>query len=1332
MKKIFYSLCLIYIATSAQAQTPVIKIVLNNPMKYFWCTISTKAENTAIQVDLGDGKMTNFTIGTSPKPINGWYTNDTIKIYGAGISTLNLNERNCIALDVKGAIDITELSCDHNQITTLDLSQNTLLSTLNCQENLLETLDLSHNTALINIDCNRNLLKSIVLSQNTALTALVCSNNFLNNLDVSHCTLLTKLDCSTNLLTSLDVSKNISLTYLACFANQLTTLDVSQNNALTAFSCSNNYLTSFIAPTNALIPYFSCNSNYLNFSTLPIKQSNWTYYTYSPQKDIKLPKRKYAIGEIIDLSDHLTSNGNTTIYTWKTVTGTTLTKDVDYTEDNGKFAFHNNQDKYIYCCMTNATFPNLTLTTEKLTIPSSTIAATLVTNYGIGNSFSFDIAASSDNKTIQVDWGDKVLTDYIIGSSISNVSGTLSGDTIKIYGLGITDLILQSKNLTLLDLTEATELRNLDCQSNNLNTLDLSKNGSLVSLKCQSNQLTTLNLSNNNALTSIQCQLNQIKSLTIPTNITLTDFQCQNNQLAFFSLPSKQDYWSNYIYSPQSLIKLAKNNYDGEFIDLSSQLYNSRTIYNWKTKGGTKLTSGVDYIQTSGKFIFIKNQNDSIFCEMTNTTFPNLILTTKAITVGVTPSITFTTTSPNGDFIAFSIGTTKDKTPILVDLGKNKYIIMNCSQNINILNETSNSNIVKIIGKGITSFSSGITLTSIDVAGANELTSLACSGRLTSLDVTKNPLLTKIDCNSSQLSNLDLSNNTALTELNCYYNQLTSLDLSKNTALTELNCFYNRLTTLDISKNTLLTELNCSNNQLTTLDVSKNTALTILYCHANKLKALDVSKNNALLALYCGNNQLTFSTLPLKQQLWSVYSYDVQGALTLPKRQYNIDEIIDLSSEQNINCHNTNYEWKTVRGKTLAKAVDYSEDNGKFTFLKTQSDYIFCQMSNEQFPGLTLYTDTIAITSTTPLITLSTNSYSGTVFSFTVGRTIHISKPIKVDWGNGIITDCTINYNKNKVEGILKGTTIKIYGIGVEYLSIASQNVFDINISETDLLRELDCHNNQLTSIDISEATSLGILDCSNNRLTSYNIKSNSLKSINCSSNQLVSLDISEATSLNSINCSSNKLSSLDISSNASINFLDCSYNEFTFNTLPNLNYSSQYYYSPQYYTLPKKVYEINEPIDLTSLYDSNGYNTTYTWKTDEILTQPVRYSYNNGLFKFQDACKNIYCVMNNASKPNLSIITRLINITQSTTSIVKNTLKVNIFPNPIRDILNVESEKSITKIEVYTITGVKIYEKQVGNSLNMAIPTANFPKGMLIVKIYGMDGVMEKKVLKD
>ncbi len=73
--------------------------------------------------------------------------------------------------------------------------------------------------------------------------------------------------------------------------------------------------------------------------------------------------------------------------------------------------------------------------------------------------------------------------------------------------------------------------------------------------------------------------------------------------------------------------------------------------------------------------------------------------------------------------------------------------------------------------------------------------------------------------------------------------------------------YNNNITSLNVSKCPALTILDCGGNNLTSLDISKNTALTWLYCSYNNLTSLDVSKNTALTRLNCGSNKLTSSAL---------------------------------------------------------------------------------------------------------------------------------------------------------------------------------------------------------------------------------------------------------------------------------------------------------------------------------------------------------------------------------------------------------------------------------------------------------------------------------------
>ena len=174
-------------------------------------------------------------------------------------------------------------------------------------------------------------------------------------------------------------------------------------------------------------------------------------------------------------------------------------------------------------------------------------------------------------------------------------------------------------------------------------------------------------------------------------------------------------------------------------------------------------------------------------------------------------------------------------------------------------------------------------LTSLRLSENTALTKLNCrDNRLTSLDLAQNTALIRLDCHNNRLTALNLTGNPMLTELVCSYNLLPTLDLSENTMLTDLWCESNRLTSIDLSQNKALSRLYCDNNRLTTLDLSANTALTGLSCHDNRLTALALSKNTKLVALGCCDNPLIRLNLSNLAKL---------GAISLDYDNYKIQVI---------------------------------------------------------------------------------------------------------------------------------------------------------------------------------------------------------------------------------------------------------------------------------------------------------------------------------------------------------------------------------------------------------------------------------------------------------
>jgi len=930
---------------------------------------------------------------------------------------------------------------------------------------------------------------------------------------------------------------------------------------------------------------------------------------------------------------------------------------------------------------------------------SQTPTISMTTTLSVGSQISFSIRGNSSSTPIQIDWGNGVKESFTIGDSDEAFGFSTKGSTIKIWGSGIEGFNIQSMELTTMEFYEAISLKTLFCKNNKIDTLDL--------IGCTD-------------LTLVECKQNLISNLTLPSTTTLTYVDCSDNNLTLATLPIKQATWTDYIYSPQKVYKLPKSVYEvSEEIDLSSQLNinGNTTNYTWKTKGGTTLVDGTDFSTNNGKFTFLKSNTDSVYCEMANAAFPTLTLSTIKLAIVPPLAISMTTTTSIGSSFSFKISANTDNTPIMIDWGNGTLTNFTIGISASNISGTQSGSIIKIYGVNIlTLYFNSVEIETLDVSKCSTLSDLCCqycfsltsinlsstitrlwlvANKLTNIDVSKNTMLKDLIISQSPISSIDLSNNTKLSSLwishtqitnvdltnfsllesfNCTYSKINTLDLSKNILLKDLSCKGIQIKNLDLSANTALTWITCGENQLMALDVSKNTALTNLDCSDNQLTTLDVTKNTMLTYLNCSSNQLTFNSLPIKQPTWTTYNYSPQAALILSKNKYSINEEIDLSKEFTHGETNTVYIWKTAGGITLVKDIDYTEDNGKLTFIKAQGDKVFCQMTNTSLPLLTLTTENITVFPTIPTLTFSTTNSTTSTFSFSISTTFNNSL-IQLDWGNGTLNDYTISSSGSNISGLLTSSSIKVYGIGISNINLSSKN--------------------------------------------------------------LTTLDVSEAPYLKTLNCSSNKLNALDLSKNNSLTSVSCQSNNLDFTTLPLKQPTwSTYIYSPQSkVALQKKNYTLSETIDLSSQLTVNGNTTYYIWKTKGgiTLTTGTDYSISTGVTTFlKEQSDSVYCQMTNATFPGLTLTTTNVKITQFHTDVNDISLNAKLYPNPVKDLLNIECKENISKVEVYSITGMKLYEKLGENSLTMLVPTGNLPLGMLIVKVYCKSGIIEKKIIKE
>lgn len=122
----------------------------------------------------------------------------------------------------------------------------------------------------------------------------------------------------------------------------------------------------------------------------------------------------------------------------------------------------------------------------------------------------------------------------------------------------------------------------------------------------------------------------------------------------------------------------------------------------------------------------------------------------------------------------------------------------------------------------------GNPITVLDVTNSPELEILSfdqCDG-VTEIDVSKNPLLERLDTND-KIDKLDVTNNPKLQRLDCRGAGITELDLSNNKELSTLlieGC--GKLTNIDLSNNTALEELWCTGCTLPFMNLDAQTAVT--------------------------------------------------------------------------------------------------------------------------------------------------------------------------------------------------------------------------------------------------------------------------------------------------------------------------------------------------------------------------------------------------------------------------------------------------------------------------------------------------------------------------
>jgi len=834
--------------------------------------------------------------------------------------------------------------------------------------------------------------------------------------------------------------------------------------------------------------------------------------------------------------------------------------------------------------------------------------------------------ATAQSGSIQIDWGDGKIIDYLTSSTPVDVFGIPSG-TIRIY---------------------AKDISYLDCSRCSLVTLDLLIDESLGTLICSENNLT-------------------LETLPSPNY----DVYKYSSQAKITSLKDS--------YILDDVVDLSVHSY---IMDAGSKIFES--TFTWITTQGVELTDGLDYGNDGGYFYFFKEQKDSIYAMIKNPLFPDEVFITKTIFIGNAPQLSSITMASSAANLKFTLKSSAEIV-VNVDWGDGSLEEFTVLPTGTDFSGTPKGT-VSVYGDGITYLDcSSSNITSLDVSNCSSLTTLGCrNNELTNLNVSSNRALVTLICSINKLSTIDISANTDLRRFDCglnplnslhlYYNpslttlecsscELNDLDVSYNTSLQSLNCNSNNLSSLYVTNNPLLTSLQCHSNQLTSIDLSRNTEITTLVIGSNSLTKLDVSNLADLKSLSCSMNYLTIETLPEVNSVYTSYTYAQQRTMPMPQKVYAVDEAINLFSQYdkldvNEQWVSTEYLWLTESGDTLKENIDYSAPEGSFYFIRPIDDSVYCKMTNAALPGLVLQTENLWIGSDIPA-PLSISMHSSIDY---IRFDLAALSPtmVYIDWGDGIPYEYPVMDYQTPIDGSPVGT-IKIYGNGISVLKSPNCGLDYLNVSKSSDLFDIDCSFNSLTQFNISNNTSLEIVDCSNNQLADLDISQNkNMHELYCNDNSLTAIDLSNSNQLFFADCSNNKLKEINAGSLNQFATRIIKNNFLTIASLPVLVNDATVYYAPQYkMQLPQTEYYTGDIIDLSDqLYklDINQVEQTtqYSWWTvsGDSLVAGVDYTGDNGLFSFIAAQNDsVYCKMTTDALPSLVLNTSSLLLKQDTTT---------------------------------------------------------------------------------
>jgi len=284
----------------------------------------------------------------------------------------------------------------------------------------------------------------------------------------------------------------------------------------------------------------------------------------------------------------------------------------------------------------------------------------------------------------------------------------------------------------------------------------------------------------------------------------------------------------------------------------------------------------------------------------------------------------------------------------------------------------------------------------------------------------------------------------------------------------------------------------------------------------------------------------------------------------------------------------------------------------------------------------------------------------------------------------------------NSVTSLTLGTPALTDLTGIEdfislmSLTVSSSSITNIDISNNQFLTDLMIMQSQLSSIDLTNNPNLTNVDLRWNNISSIDLSNNlNLTQLELGYNQITNLDVSNNTYLTELYCGNNQLTDIDISNNVYLQYFFCYHNQITSLDLSNNPLLCNFGCS-------------DNPIECLNYQNGNNINICHFTATNTNLTcvQVDDSTWSTNVWSLPptlnlwiDVDSTVY-YSNNCN--NGCSFTNIDDLTYS---------EIKIYPNPVHDFINIESETPVT-ITLVDMRGKTIFRKEIENKvqrLNMS-----------------------------